>query len=227
MSIDPSKSISVALERVWVEILFYFGFIFPLWLSCPILFLWDSIVGGGVRKKNQTQNNSVEFTHLSRLGHLSGWPRKKVLGKILITWYDELGNKSLSVLDWHGSLYCVSLSPDKGSQMPDSSESHATKSKTHCYLTTQSQTGSSFPGNASLRCSHLLGGASNDLGLFIRKSLHHEGSFLSCIFQHLLNETTEALRSTCAHWPFCTKTTPSIFELLQDGSWRSKNLRNQ
>lgn len=40
--------------------------------------------------------------------------------------------------------------------MPDNSESQAMKSETHFYLATLSQTGFSFPGNASLQCSHLL-----------------------------------------------------------------------
>lgn len=196
MNPDPLKSFSVAFERVWIEILFYFGFIFLLWLSGHyfILFLWDSIVGGWGRKKTQTQNNCVEFTHLS------GWPREKVLGKILITLNDELDNKSLSVLE-HGSVYCVSLSPGKESQTPDYSESQALKSQTHLFGHTTSDC---FQLPRKCQCpvfTSPAGAASKDLGLFIRKRLHQEWSFLQN-----------------AHWPFCTKTTPSIFALLQDES---------
>lgn len=57
-------------------------------------------MGGKGRKKNQTQNDCVEFTHLSDWATSQVGP-EKVLGKILITLYDELDNKSLSVLE-HG-----------------------------------------------------------------------------------------------------------------------------
>lgn len=100
MNIDPSESISAAFESAWVKILFYFGFIFLLWLSCHyfILFYFCGIAEWEAEAERRIKFRITVLNLPVRWGYLSGWPREKVLGKILNTLYNELDNKSLSVI---------------------------------------------------------------------------------------------------------------------------------
>lgn len=93
--------------------------------------------------------------------------------------------------------------------------------KTHFYLAAQSQTGSSFPENASLWCSHLLPvapAAPARILVFSLEKAFSKSEVSSAAFSSTCQWKREALHSTRDCWPFCTKTTPSIFALLQNGS---------